>query len=78
MGQHEKKEAMGKLIRIEKPHILLIQEKKLQGNEDLREMKKLWKSSSETTLNARGALGGICTMCNTQLYKEEQIVESTH
>jgi exonuclease III len=34
-GQWEKKEAMGKLIRIEKPHILLIQETKLQGNEAL-------------------------------------------
>jgi exonuclease III len=36
MGQRKKKKkAMGKLIRIEKPHILLIQETKLQGDEAL-------------------------------------------
>jgi exonuclease III len=69
---------MGKLIRVEKPHILLIQETKLQGVEALREMKQIWKTSSGTTLNARGASGGICTMWNTHLYREEQIVESTH
>jgi len=35
MGLWEKKEAMGKLIRIEKLWILLIQETKLQGDEAL-------------------------------------------
>jgi exonuclease III len=78
LGQREKKEAMGKLIRTEKPHILLIQETKLQGSEALREMKQIWKTSSGTTLNARGASGGICTVWNTQFFREEQTVESTH
>jgi exonuclease III len=45
LGQREKKEAMGNLIKTERPHILLIQETKMQGSEALREMKQIWKAS---------------------------------
>jgi exonuclease III len=69
---------MGKLIRIEKPQILLIQETKIQGDEALREMKHIWNHSSGATLHVRGASRGIYTMWNTQIFKEEQRVDSTH
>jgi exonuclease III len=74
----EKKEAMRKPIRIEKPQILLIQETKLQGDEALREMKQIWNPSSGVTLSARGTSGAICTIWNTQIFKEEQRVDSKH
>jgi exonuclease III len=35
MGEREKKEAMGKLIKSENPQIILIQETKMQGTEAL-------------------------------------------
>jgi len=78
LGEREKKEAMRKLIRIEKPQILLIQKTKLQGNEALREMKQIWNPSSRATLIARGASRGVCTIWNTQIFKEEQRVDSNH
>jgi exonuclease III len=74
----EKKEAMRKLIRIEKPQILLIQETKLQGDEALREMKQIWNPGSGAAISARGASGGICTVWNAQTFKEEQRVDSNH
>jgi exonuclease III len=69
---------MRKLIRTEKPQILLIQETKLQGEEALREIKQIWNPSSGAALSARGASGGICTVWNTQIFKEEQRVDSNH
>jgi exonuclease III len=64
LGQREKRKekAMGNLNKIERPHILLIQETKMQGSEALREMKQIWKTSSGIDLNASGVPGGICTV----------------
>jgi hypothetical protein len=69
---------MGNLIKTERPHILLIQETKMQGIEALREMKKIWKASDGTAINARGASGGICIVWNTKIFREEQNLESSH
>jgi exonuclease III len=69
---------MGKLIWIEKPQILLIQETKLQGDDALREMKQIWNHSSGAALHARGTSEGICVMWDTQIFKEEQRVDSNH
>jgi exonuclease III len=77
LGQ-KKKKAMGKLIRTKNPQILLIQEMKLQGEDALREIKQIWNPSSGVALSARGASGGICTVWNAQIFKEEQRVDSNH
>ena len=45
LGRKVKKEAMGKLIRIEKPQILLIRETKLKGHEALQEIQQIWRKS---------------------------------
>ena len=50
----------------------------MQGTYALREMQQIWKESDGATLNARGALGGICTIWNTTVFREEHRLESTH
>jgi exonuclease III len=72
MGQAEKKEALRKMIRTEKPQILLIQEMKLKDDEVLREIKQIWNLSEGVAISARGASGGSCTTWSTQFFKEEQ------
>jgi exonuclease III len=49
MGQKEKKEAMGKLIKSKKPQILLIQETKMQGPEALREIQQTLESKCRSS-----------------------------
>jgi len=61
---------MGNLIKIERPHILLIQETKMQGSKSLPEMKQIWKARSGIALNARGASRGIYTVINTKIFRE--------
>jgi exonuclease III len=78
LGQAEKIEALRKLIRIEKPQILLIQETKLKGDEVLREIKQLWNPSEGVAISARGASRGICTAWSTQIFKEEQREVTNH
>ena len=41
-------------------------------------MKQIWKTNNGTTLNARGASRGICTIWNTQFFREEETIKSTH
>ena len=50
----------------------------MQGFEALREMKQIQKASDGIALNARGVSGGICTIQNTKLSREEQKLESSH
>jgi hypothetical protein len=69
---------MGKLIKSEKPQILLIQETKMKGTKELREMKQIWKESDGVALNSRGSLGGIHTIWYTPIFKEEHRLESPH
>jgi hypothetical protein len=69
---------MGKLIKLEKPKIILIHETKMQGIEALREMQQIWKASEGVALNVRGASGGIYTIWNTTSFSEECIFESSH
>jgi exonuclease III len=78
LGQAEKKEALRKLIRTEKPQILLIQETKLKDDEVLREIKQLWNPSEGVAISARGASGGSCTAWSTQIFKEEQREVTNH
>jgi hypothetical protein len=46
---------MGKLVRIEKPQILLVQETKLRELEALQELQQIWKKSNGVAISARGA-----------------------
>jgi len=62
---------MKKLIRSEKPKILLIQETKLGEPETLNEMHNIWKKSQGVALSSRGTLGGIGTFWNVDLFKPE-------
>jgi hypothetical protein len=78
LGQREKKKAKGNFIKTERPHILLIQETKMQGFESLREMKQIWKESNGISLNARGMSREIYIVWNTKIFREEQKLESSH
>ena len=52
MGSRVKEEAMGSLITIEAPDILLIQETKMEDNEFLQINKKIWKESRGQAISA--------------------------
>jgi exonuclease III len=78
MGKQRKKEDLGKLIHSEKPSILLIQETKLRDTEILLEMQKNWKKSKGSTISARGASGGLCTLWNSELFLLDEIFQETN
>jgi exonuclease III len=78
LGQEKNKEALLKLIKTEKPQILLIQETKLKDDEVLKEIKQLWNPSEGVAISARGASGGSCTTYSTQIFKEEQREITNH
>jgi exonuclease III len=78
LGSKEKKEAMGKFIRSEKPQILLVYETKLGESETLHEMQYIWKKIIGVALSSRGASGGICTFWNFDLFQLEESHKETH
>jgi exonuclease III len=47
LGGREKKEAIGKIIRVEKPQILLIQETKMRDFESFRKLIKFGEKVKE-------------------------------
>ena len=68
MGSKVKEEAIRNLIRTEAPDILLIQETKLEDKLFLQISKNLCPKSEARAISARGALGGIGTLWNSNKY----------
>jgi hypothetical protein len=56
---------MKDLIRITNPDLLLIQETKLEEYEFLQTSERLWKKGAGVAVSARGASGGIGSLCNS-------------
>jgi exonuclease III len=71
MGSKEKKEDLGKLLHIERPSILLIQETKVREYEFIQEMQRIWRKSKGMAISARGASGGLCTLWSSELFQLE-------
>jgi exonuclease III len=65
LGNKLKEEALKDIIRTSKTEILLLQETKMEENNFLKRTKAIWKFSQGIAESARGALGGIDTICNT-------------
>jgi len=78
LGSKDKKEAMGKLVRLEKPQILLVQETKLREQEALQEMQQIWKKSNEMEISVRGASRGIFILWNSSIFQLEGRFKATH
>jgi exonuclease III len=78
LGSNDKKEAMGKLVRIEKPQILLVQETKLREIESLQELQQIWKKINGVAISARGASEGIFTLLNPDIFQLEGSFKASH
>jgi exonuclease III len=71
-GSKEKNEYLGKLIHIERPSILLIQETKVRESEVIQEMQRIWRKSKSLAISASGSLGGLCTLWSSDLFQLEE------
>lgn len=69
MGSKEKKEEVGKLIRVEKPLIFLLQETKMREKEAIQDLQRIWKVGKGKAISSRDASGGLCTLWNTYVLK---------
>lgn len=78
MGRKIKEEAIINLIRTEAPDILLVQETKLKDKFFLQASKNMWPKSEARAISARGALGGIGTLWNSNKYALIFEANNTH
>jgi exonuclease III len=76
LGRRDKKEEVRKMLKLEKPSILLIQETKMRDQETLQDMQKIWKKCEGKTISSRGASGGLGTFWNAKEFKLEDQVQS--
>jgi hypothetical protein len=68
LGSKDKKEAMGKLVRIRKTSNPSDPETKLKELEALQELQQIWKKRNGEAISARGHSRGICTLWNPDIY----------
>jgi exonuclease III len=59
LGSNLKKEEVKKLIQVEKPSILMLQETKMREQETLKDLQKIWNNCDGRAVSSRGASGGI-------------------
>jgi exonuclease III len=76
LGSRDKKEEVRKLLKLEKPSILLIQETKMRDLETLQDLQKIWKKGEGKEISSRGASGGIGTFWNVKDFNLEDQVQS--
>ena len=69
---------MKDLVRIHNPHILLVQETKMEEDAILQAGKKFWKKGLGIANNSRGALRGIATFWDSNLYDLEAEERTLH
>jgi hypothetical protein len=59
LGSNHKKEELKKLLQVEKPSILMLQETKLGELETLKDLQKIWNNCDGRAVSSRGASSGI-------------------
>jgi exonuclease III len=64
MGNKRKEEALNDIIKASKENILLLQETKMSHQDSLKNLLNVWRGSQGIAKNAKGALGGLCTLWN--------------
>jgi exonuclease III len=57
-----KAEVVQDLLKIDPPKILLLQERKIEGDTLLEINKQKWKKNLGKAISARGSLGGLATL----------------
>jgi exonuclease III len=66
LGSRDKKEEVRKMLKLENPSILLLQETKMRDLETLQDLQKIWKKGEGKEISSRGASGGIGTFWNAK------------
>ena len=69
LGSHLKEEAMKYLMCISSPDVLLVQETELEEHEFIKASNLFWEKGEGVTLSARGASGGLGTLCNSSKFE---------
>ena len=69
---------MKDLIRISRPHVLLIQETKMDEHALLQAAPSFWFKAQGLAVSSRGASGGIATLWYPSLVEIVSSVSSTH
>jgi hypothetical protein len=62
LGNPSKVEAVIDLLKIDPPKILLLHEKKIEGETLLEISKQKWKKNAGKAISARGSSGGLATL----------------
>jgi exonuclease III len=66
------------LIKVENPHILLLQETKRKDTGILQERNYIWHSCKGVAVSSRGSSGGICTLWNPSIFSLQSWHSTTH
>jgi exonuclease III len=69
LGRKFKTSQIRDLVKEEKPHLLMIQETKLEDNQVLQELKHMWRECEGLAFRSRGASRGICTLWNPHILR---------
>jgi len=73
-----KAEAVKDLLKIEPPEILLLQEKKIEGDTLLEINYKQWKKNAGKYISARGSSSGLATLWVKEKFHLESSFETQH
>ena len=59
LGSNINKEQVKKLIQVETPSILMLQETKMREQETLKDLQKIWKNCDGRAMSSKGSSGGV-------------------
>lgn len=78
LGSKEKLEMVCHLTKLEKPHLLLLQETKKQAEEVLKFTDLMWKNIKGRAISTVGSSGGLCTLWDPSIFNLINYKESTN
>lgn len=71
MGSKNKQDLIRRLVKEEKPQLLLLQETKKKNWDIPQNLDFIWKNSKGVAVNSRGASSGICTIWDPLIFHLE-------
>jgi exonuclease III len=78
LGSQHKLSLIHDLIKEENLQVLMLQETKRKDTDILHEICYIWRSCKGTTVSARGASGGVCTLWNPNFFALQSRQSTTH